>query len=754
MPSLHWPVLISVLFLGASISVRADAPLKQLLALRAGNARLSFFSVSGGQQGVQIELLAEKSAAFRQTAPLAVEVVDGQGTAAWLTGGYQSVTVSGDLRIGVGRLGSPHHTEFQVTDTYRPLPKLGAFTLTRTVSVMVAGPNDAGFSSRFSLSPETPAAMADCDFFAPGVWYKENAHVPPKALASHLGDQTFLFREDRLPLPLMMQRDKRSGATLTLAHLGGIPTTFVGENGLERLIDARLGFGSLGILNTDRPSPVFQFPGTEGQRTYIHGSSAEGNRWAYRSHPVQAGFSHHYRLLIQIGQTPGFPAAVRRAWRAVYTLQDPPVIKANLTKVFQDGIGLLAAYCRAYNGVPSVPFAATVPDGKVVDTSSQMGFVGQALPAAFLLLQSSLETHNANAAARACAVVDLWTRYSLTPAGIPRTWYDIHPDGTYTWRDYPTFLRVASDGADGALQAWNVMQQQGQDWPEWLAFCRRYGDWLVQAQNPDGSFSREYGFDGQAIDRSTDTTDQPIRFLCDLFLATGDARYKQTALRAGEFCLRSVHDAYAYVGGTPDNPNVMDKEAGMMALDAFLSLHDLTADPRWLAAAVQAADYSETWVYCWNIPVPDGDPKVIFPKNRTTVGLSLIAAGHSGADTYMAAAPFLFYRLFLLTSDSHYRDMARLLLHDTKQMLDWDGTLGYAFPGLQTEALGLASPRGHGVTHWLPWLTVAQLEPILRLHQVFGSDDIDEIEKMPLPERVRRNRQFSKTHGFVLKSSL
>ena len=58
------------------------------------------------------------------------------------------------------------------------------------------------------------------------------------------------------------------------------------------------------------------------------------------------------------------------------------------------------------------------------------------------------------------------------------------------------------------------------------------------------------------------------------------------------------------------------------------------------------------------------------------------------------------------------------------------------------------------MTHWLPWLTVAQLEPILRLHQVFGSDDIDEIEKMPLPERVRRNRQFSKTHGFVLKSSL
>jgi len=723
------------------------------LAAHAGEARLSFYSVSSGQMGVQIEPPAGKleAAAFRQAAPLAIEVVDGQGTAIWLTGGYESVTSSAGEWVCAGRLRSANGSEFRVTDTYRTLPEIGAFTLTREVEILEANPSDKGFSSRFSLSPVTPTAMDDCDFFVPGVWYKDNAHVPPKALASHLSDRVFLFREDRLPLPVIMQRDKRSGTTLALAHLGGIPLTFAGEDGLDRIIDARLGFGSLGILSAGSPSPVFQFPGTEGERTYIYGSSLDGNRWAYRSHPVTAGFSHRYRRLLQMERTPDFPAAVRRTWLTAYNLQHPPVIKVDLAKVYRDGIGLLAVYTHTYHGVPSVPFAASVPDGKVVDTSSQMGFVGQALPSAFLLLRDSLETHNADAAAQASAVVDFWAHHSMTPSGVPKTWYDIHSDGTYTFRDYPTYLRVASDGADGALQAWNVMRWHGQDKPKWLDFCRRYGDWLVQAQNADGSYSREYGFDGQAIDRSTDTTDQPVRFLSDLFFATRDAKYKQAALRAGEFCLHSVHEAYAYVGGTPDNPNVRDKEAGMMALDAFLSLYDLTADKRWRAAAAQAADYSETWVYCWNIPMPDGDPKVVFPKNRTTIGLSLIATGHSGADSYMAAAPFLLYRLFLLTGDAHYRDMARLLLHDTKQMLDWDGTLGYAYPGLQTEALGLAPLRGHGVTHWLPWLTVAQLEPLVRLHDVFGSFDIDEIEKLPQAERVRRNAKFSKTHGFVLK---
>jgi len=243
-------------------------------------------------------------------------------------------------------------------------------------------------------------------------------------------------------------------------------------------------------------------------------------------------------------------------------------------------------------------------------------------------------------------------------------------------------------------------------------------------------------------------TDHPIPFLVDLYKATGDARYRDAALRAGTFCLRSVHGPYTYVGGTPDNPNVLDKEGGMMALDAFLALYDIAQDKRWLAAAVQAADYSETWVYCWNIPMPPGDPKIVFPKNRRTEGLSLIAAGHSGSDTYMAAAPFFFYRLSLLTGDAHFRDMARLLLHDTKQLLDWDGTLGYASPGLQTEALSLPPPRGHGTTHWLPWLTVAHLTPLIRLRDTFGSFDIAEIEKLPKSERLRRQAAFSKSRGF------
>ena len=729
------------------------------MSLRAGAARLTLAPISPGRFGVCVAPPASVGSVFTQAAPLAVEVVNAQGTAAWLTGTYQSITTSGGALVCTGTVRTAAGTQFRFRDVYAPLPGIGAFTLTRRVQIATPGPEDKAFSTRFSLAPLAATAMTDCDFFAPGVWYKDNAHVPPRALASHLTDHSIFFREDRLPLPLIMQRDRRTGVTLTLAHLGGDPATFAGEDGLNRLIDARMQFGAIGIQNTRGPAPTFLFPGTEGERTYTYGGSLKGNRWAYRSHPVRVGVAHNYRLLIQVGHTADFPEALRRAWRAAYVLQDPPVVRADLAKVYKDGVSLLNTVTHPYNGVISVPFAASVPDGRMVDTSSQMGFVGQALPAAALLLQGSLEAGDTGGAARASDVVDFWARHSLTPSGLPRTWYDIHPGGTYTWRDYHTFLRVASDGMDGALQAWNVERRSGQDRPDWLAFCRRYGDWLARAQNADGSWFREYGFDGRPAarptdarngdPRATDTTDQPIPFLVDLYKATGDARYRAAARRAGEFCLHSVHARYAYVSGTPDNPNVLDKEAGMMALDAFLALYDIGQDPHWLAAAVQAADYSETWVYCWNIPMPPGDPKIVFPRGRRTEGLSLIATGHSGADTYMAAAPFFYYRLSLLTADAHYLAVARLLLHDTKQLLDWDGTLGYALPGLQTEALSLPPLRGHGTTHWLPWLTVAQLTPLIRLRDTFGSFDIDEIEKMPKAARLRRAARYSRERGFL-----
>ena len=320
--------LVALVGLPPSVSARG-APAGR--SLQSGAATLSLYTGTRGRLGVRVSLAGQNG--FEQEAPLAIGIVDAGGTETWLSDGYTTAAVHGSALVCAGILQTPNGSRFQIMDTYRALPKLGGFAVARQVSIATPSASDRGFSSQFSLSPQGETSMADDDFFAPGVWYRQNEHVPPGALASHPADAYIYLREDRLPLPLLMTRARRTGATLSLTRVGGIPTTFTGEDGLERIIDARMQFGSLGIVNVERPSPTFLFPGTEGERTYARGRGRDGRGWAYRNHPVRVGVAHTYELLIRLTRTTDYPAAVRETWRAAYALANPPVTKADLTKV-------------------------------------------------------------------------------------------------------------------------------------------------------------------------------------------------------------------------------------------------------------------------------------------------------------------------------------------------------------------------------------------------------------------------------------
>ena len=87
----------------------------------------------------------------------------------------------------------------------------------------------------------------------------------------------------------------------------------------------------------------------------------------------------------------------------------------------------------------------------------------------------------------------------------------------------------------------------------------------------------------------------------------------------------------------------------------------------------------------------------------------------------MAIAVFDYYRLYRITGDIHFYRFAEFLQHSTKQVMDWDGSLGYGHPGLMNEATTFAPRRGHGVSKWLPWLTVAVLEPMIKFNDSYGS---------------------------------
>ncbi len=659
---------------------------------------------------------------WSQTQPIEIEVVGADGAATWLKAPYQKVA-NGSAR---GLLTAPGGSKFLVIDKYDTSGS--SLTVDRTVRVLAAG-TETAFASRYSVASVSPTRIRDRECFIPGVWYGHNENVPANALGSEPDAESVLIREDRLPLPVVMVRDPKGGNQIELSHLQPDGAAFTGEDHRPRIVDGRIQFGSIGLLNRGNLAVGFQYPGSEGDRTYVGGP---GKAWALRSHPIKAGFEHRYRLRVTIDKASKYADAVQQTFRRAFEDANPKPPPADQDRAYRASMDLLAQNGVRYKGVPSMPFQARVPTGEVIDMSSQMGFVGKAIPAAALMLKDGLETKNSTRIRQAEDLINYWVDHSMTPSGVPKTWYDIHDNNPVTWRNDPTHLRIASDGLMGIIDAWKLSKR-----PAWLDYARKFGDFLVAKQDKDGSIAGLWNWDGTPNKPFKNVTYHAIPFLAELHRATGDTRYRSAAIRAGEYCLSPVHEAYSYVGGAPDNPNVADKEAGILAMEAFLALHSLTGEPKWIAPAAQAGTYCETWTYAWNVPLPKDDPKVVYPRNRTTLGLSIIATGHSGADNCMAMTVYDYYRLWILTEDPHFLRYARFVAASTKQMMDWDGSLGYRYPGLLSEVLTLSPPHGHGLHGWLPWLTVAILQPMSRMKDAFGTFDIDQVEKLPRAERLR-----------------
>ncbi|WP_407429502.1 hypothetical protein [Arcticibacter sp.] len=665
---------------------------------------------------------------------------------------YSTVKQEGKLIICKATIKTEAGSVFDVTDKYSS-DSLG-FRLDREIKVAKDNPADLWFNSFFTLRTAVKSELDDFEFFAPGIWYKDNNYLSSNALASDYSHHYFYFREDRLPLPVVMRRNKVSGATVTLIHSNAFPRTFNKDFGLSRIVDERMQFGALGFSQLNEKNAItFMFPGSEGEKTYIsarriHGR--ENKQWALRSHPVKKVVSHRYQLIVRFSNSKTYPQAVSEAWRTAYKAYDPIIHKENMQHVYQEEIKLLNDYWRNINGAPGWPFSIYIPNGNVRAYNYQMGFIGFQLPNAYYLLRSGLENGNAEMIKKASLVVDFWVNNSLTAQGLPKPWVTPNIDQPAEWRKYPSYMRISGDGMEGALNAWSIMKKHGIDKPEWLEYCENFGEWLVKNQNPDGSFYLAYDWWDKAkiSNDNKHTSTNVIRYLLALYKVTRKTQYLNAALKAGDFSYDFIHDDYLYVAGVIDNPRVKDRESGQQALYAFLSLYDVTADQKWLNAATQAAYYTETFIYAYNVPMAEGDSLTDFPSQKSTTGQTLIATGHSGVDNGISFSSFQYYRLYLLTGDRHLLDISKMLMYNTLQTMDLDGKMGYKYAALQTEAFSLVGgTRGHSVRQWLAWNTAAVLDPLLRFKDAFNEFDIEKLEKLPIEERLNMSRAYAKSFG-------
>jgi len=688
--------------------------------LRSGRSELHV-STGGG-----IQLRHHEITAFSSATPIQTGVLDKNEVEVWLGGRYETIArTDRDHLVGKGILTTSNGSQFAFTDHFTGLGESGSFRLQRTVHVVHADPADIGFSSRFGFETAEEASLADLMLFAPGIWYGRNEGArgigSPERQAR---DSIFLFRESRCPAPFFMAQVARHGIHVSLAQNNpDSVTSFTGDDFLPLINDIRIQEGSFGLRKSSRPEIFYQFPASEGEHTYITGSA---DAWARRSHPVTAGTQHTYDLIIRLDQDADYLTAMRNTWLYFYDYYDPTVVTANLDDAYTQGMDLLfdLAVPRGPRGVPGIPFCVYVNSGEVENPSYQMGFIGMQHAAAFQLVRHGRNNEQPEYVKRGSDIIQFWVDHSFLKEShrLPSTWYAGGWGDRWEEDKYKSFLRNVAEGTFDILCAYELESRYGEPHPDWLAYCQRFADWLLESQSEDGSWNNRYSLEGTPVlDNGPAPSGSlfPVPLLLKLHSLTGKQAYLDAALKAGEFGYREFYVKGVYRGGAVDNPNVMDKEAAMMSFRSFLNLYESTKEDRWLEAAKSAALFSETWTYIWDVPIPSAFYefyKTLFRPGFRSTGIGLVATGLSYADWYAARHAGDFYRLYQITGDDHYKHFADILLHNTKQTMDIQGSLAegrYGRPGLQVEGMDLVIIRGKHNNLWLPFVTTTQLEGMI-----------------------------------------
>ncbi len=671
---------------------------------------------------------------------------------------YTDISTSSGKVYAGAELTSPGGSVFRISDTYEASDE-DAIVISREVSVVSASGSEPGFASVYVLEHGSPVGNGEYEYFIPSILYRDTDCMRQGAVASDLDFPRVMVKETRCGLPMVMLRDSMNRKAFSLSHLH--PRISVGGyagGGVPGEVCDSLQFGSLGYLMEPRKGVAFRYPSAEGPFTYEPLPEHKRGQpvWSDRYHSVSPAISHRYSLLLIPDRSESYNDAMSRSFATAYKLENPAVAPMDMDAVYQQNIDMFKNEYKVFGTgdirAAGVPWSLNLPDASGRVYTFQMGFVGQQLPVGFHMYRYGLDNDDPATAEMGKSIVDFWVSDAVMKDYFPIVWWDpVDDDTAGHTRGYPTFLRCMTDGMEGLLDAWRISVAYGQPQRRWFDALCRVGENLVARQNEDGSFFRAYATDGtiaQEYDRNTHAdsrlnTPVAVRFLAKMYDATGDDRYRQAAVKAAEYSYRELFGKMGkYVGGTPDNPNTVDKEAAVYAMYAFDSAHDLTGDPKFLRAAEHAAMCMMSWVYCYDYRLPNRDGADASQNpfaNGGITGFSLISTGHSGADNYLSFTFFGMFRLYVKTGNELYLHMARFLQNNTKLNSDYDGRLGYHYRAFMPEATNVADFAFRSVGAWLPWSSIANIEPIVQLEEAFGCSDLMQLkDSLPvLQEKLR-----------------
>ncbi|MBQ8213541.1 MAG: hypothetical protein IJZ80_05970 [Clostridia bacterium] len=645
---------------------------------------------------------------------------------------YQSVTVTDYGCLAQGTVTNSFGSEFVVEDRYYypdELPE-SAINLRRTVLVKKWGTGDIGYSTSYLFNVNTPAE--NINYFVPHTVYNKLDVV------GRFG--TFAETELGLPMVSMMTDN---GFALSLARYQPIINS--NKNFTASFeISEKVGDANQPGMRVDYPSTMLptKYFTIFSQKQIVFDLSLTGNQCADYNDMMVSVYNSHFLL------------------------QNQRIVDTDIDKV-------LEVICEDYksfmlstdkgNGDISygLPWRVTIENGKIGPKSYQSGFVGQQIPAAYQMLFYGVKAKDETSLQNGLNILNFWIDAGMmNPSGVPKIWYN----GDYNvFNSYPTFLRMAIDTMEGYLDAYALAKANGIECGSWETALLSFADFLVKAQNDDGSFYRCYNWSGGMYKAGDDGLPEPegnicqssskentamaVRFLAEMYKQMGKEEYKNAALRAGEYVYANQYSRGYYIGGTCDNANVVDKEAGVFAMYCYDAMYMLTQDEKWIAPLKQATAFTMSMVQGFSFPAGNLSSlkAALGVKAGYNDGSSFITAEMNGIDNFAAVIYYHLFRLYIITGDPIYFYQAEFMQQNSKSLMDWDGALRYPYKSLIPEATTITDFNFWSATDpdgvmgvWLPWQSVANAAPICDMLLTFGAADVADFADTPVEELYQK----------------
>ncbi len=720
----------------AQSSGTPSTPRVELGRLSSGPT-VTFIHGNSGDWG--IEITGGATPPISQFTPAQLEVFRSDTDIRDFAAGYKTVQQSAAGLDAEADITYSTNAVFHVRDHW----SLAGSVLSLSRKVEVAGNADGGFDSSLIFAIDSSVQWTNTSCLAPGALYGDPTYDGARSAGGTLNYEArrFVMREDILPAPLFAL-SFRNGSSIAMLDPAPRGDTTEEETRLAKptITDPRLQFGALGAWQ--KPGgPIefgFIYPGTSDSLG-VRGESG-GRRWIRRYHPITQGFTHSYQVCFRFGENESFSDLTRNAWRWAWNTLHPPVNRIDVEQMRRVLMDHLEAQANTIDGRTAIPFVVSTLETNQMQwnyTMAAMGFVAKDIECANqLLLEGDRDHTERGQKMRQTGLAIISTIIKALPTvplqGIGfdlatgKPWDSTTKESDRNW--LAPWLRNATEDMRVLMQAYRREKARGQEHPEWFNWVKQYTDWLIQQQRADGSFPRRWERGSNAVAEPSGTSSYcPVPLLVLMTEETGDQKYQQAAIRAAEYVWTNFGARGLFVGGAIDNPNITDKEAGMLSMEAFLSLYDSTKDPKWLDRAQTAATFAESWIWIWNVPMPVDatDAELHWKKGVPGLGFQGITAMNSGSvDEYLDWAVPSYAKLYKLTGDEHYLDVARILLHDTKSMV--------ALPGRQYDMRGTGwqqegwrmGPGGagrgmSGHRFWLPWISANHL------HGITGLEELD-----------------------------